>query len=930
MPRSDYDRRVRPLEVFALNEQMFRATGSIPYRSLRWIRRYTEPGEFEMVVPADVYDPSWAYVYTDFRPETGIIQKVQYDDDATSYSGIDSVTLSGFFLESVLNRVTFLEEKPDVKQIEHVIEIPKPTNPYYGTYHVPTLYQDPVGEYYVSDGSGGIVSVDDGRTIDSAEGLDVVYDGHDFPAGSVSASYNYFSEPGSDKVHVIDPYDRGTASDGAEYDVVVKVPDTGTVFYRDRFGQVKPALGCVEREGDTYAAKKRTYDWLNGTTWTETVKLQGPWQLTDMMEPVTAGDSVEIVMRWVRRMMGDWMNYAVADVTGVHKTVDPSFQLLGDLAYSTLYEVGASFRVEYNFLNDGFLFSVYRGRDLTQEGNDPESTETLAVAVRSVAARDAYPVPEGYTALEYIESTGTQYIDTGFVPKWNTKVICTIESSISSDVSTWRNIFGVADNNKNENSFAVWVNSGAFSYFYGNSPGGTATGVSCETGYPFTIIADANSLTINGTSTNAPSTNFSCNHAMFIFGADYGGSLSQSQTSAYRLSSFEIYDNGAQVRNFVPAKRSSDDAVGLYDTVTSTFYGNSGAGEFVAGPEVERPPAAATLTYMPNAADVTGSMQAVSGVVGDTVEVALCQFLRDGYSFTQWSTRDDGGGSAYQPGDSYVLTGNDVLYAMWSKNPEPGPEPDPGFGGNPWCVFSDTWGTIHGYSASRDTSNYRNACYVLYDYNEPDGFDSDGQPEIKVEYHINTDGLTIMDFYIDSAKVYIPYHAVQGVIKARLDDDQPEAQTYLDLRDEKPSCDEYWSTEVKELSFEKETTEEDREAQIGEAKEGLVKAYEDGTKVDMSQVYGAFHDSLQPRGIQKLKEDYGVVTNLDAGAVDTYGYLREWDLGDLVDFGVSTVGLMETGRVIEVEEVYEGGASPSIRMTVGDKELTATKRASLH
>ena len=320
--------------------------------------------------------------------------------------------------------------------------------------------------------------------------------------------------------------------------------------------------------------------------------------------------------------------------------------------------------------------------------------------------------------------------------------------------------------------------------------------------------------------------------------------------------------------------------------------------------------------------------------VGGTVTVALCQYSRTGYSFVEWDTEPDGGGTAYLPGSDYVLTGSDVLYAVWQadEQPGPGPDPEPSVGGNPWCVFSDTWGTIHGYSASRDTSNYRNACYVLYDYNEPDGFDSDGQPEVKVETHVNTDGLTIMDFYIDSAKVYIPYHAVQGVIKARLDDDQPEAQTYLDLRDEKPSCDEYWSTEVKELSFEKETTEEDREAQIEEAKEGLVKAYEDGTKVDMSQVYEAFHESLQPKGIQKLKEDYGVVTNLDAGAVDTYGYLREWDLGDLVDFGVSTIGLTETGRIIEVEETYEGGSIPrsNVSITVGDKMLTDTKRATLN
>ena len=33
-------------------------------------------------------------------------------------------------------------------------------------------------------------------------------------------------------------------------------------------------------------------------------------------------------------------------------------------------------------------------------------------------------LPSGYTRLEYIESTGTQYIDTGVVPDANTKVEC--------------------------------------------------------------------------------------------------------------------------------------------------------------------------------------------------------------------------------------------------------------------------------------------------------------------------------------------------------------------------------------------------------------------------------------------------------------------------------------------------------------------------
>ena len=37
--------------------------------------------------------------------------------------------------------------------------------------------------------------------------------------------------------------------------------------------------------------------------------------------------------------------------------------------------------------------------------------------------------PEGYNEVEYIESTGTQYIDTGYIPKTNTKLELTLSFS---------------------------------------------------------------------------------------------------------------------------------------------------------------------------------------------------------------------------------------------------------------------------------------------------------------------------------------------------------------------------------------------------------------------------------------------------------------------------------------------------------------------
>ena len=46
----------------------------------------------------------------------------------------------------------------------------------------------------------------------------------------------------------------------------------------------------------------------------------------------------------------------------------------------------------------------------------------------------------------------------------------------------------------------------------------------------------------------------------------------------------KIWNNDVLVRNFIPAKRNSDNVFGMYDTVTNTFFTNQGTGDFIAGP----------------------------------------------------------------------------------------------------------------------------------------------------------------------------------------------------------------------------------------------------------------------------------------------------------------------------------------------------------
>lgn len=75
-----------------------------------------------------------------------------------------------------------------------------------------------------------------------------------------------------------------------------------------------------------------------------------------------------------------------------------------------------------------------------------------------------------------------------------------------------------------------------------------------------------------------------------------------------------------------------------------------------------------TVTY-----DANGGMGSVpvdpnnyTGGATVTVLDASDDFCMDGYEFYGWNTAADGSGSGYSPGDSFQITGNTTLYAVWA------------------------------------------------------------------------------------------------------------------------------------------------------------------------------------------------------------------------------------------------------------------------
>ena len=194
-------------------------------------------------------------------------------------------------------------------------------------------------------------------------------------------------------------------------------------------------------------------------------------------------------------------------------------------------------------------------------------------------------LPSGYTHLEYIESSGTQYVDTGVKPNQSTRVVVDTEFPVQA-AAAW--LFG-ARNGNTDRTYGFLTFKNAYRSDYNTT---TTEGTISETpSGRFTLDKDGNVTKINGdTVKTAGEGTFQCTHTLFLFANNNNGATG-GQCSA-KIYSSQIYSGGALARDFVPCKNASG-AVGLYDTVKGQFYANAGTGTFAAGPEI-LPPAAPT------------------------------------------------------------------------------------------------------------------------------------------------------------------------------------------------------------------------------------------------------------------------------------------------------------------------------------------------
>lgn len=178
-------------------------------------------------------------------------------------------------------------------------------------------------------------------------------------------------------------------------------------------------------------------------------------------------------------------------------------------------------------------------------------------------------LPSGYTKLEYIESTGTQYISTGITPTENTKVVIEFNSSTSSGV-----VFG-QDSGYKVNAFMFAMTVVVFD--------STKKDISISANTKHTVQVAPKAFKVdNGSSQYIYANKVNAAYPMFLFGNNRNGKFSEGV--AMKLYSFKVYENDVLIADYIPCKQGN--AVGLYDDVAGAMNLPLGTGDFTAGPSI--------------------------------------------------------------------------------------------------------------------------------------------------------------------------------------------------------------------------------------------------------------------------------------------------------------------------------------------------------
>ena len=201
-----------------------------------------------------------------------------------------------------------------------------------------------------------------------------------------------------------------------------------------------------------------------------------------------------------------------------------------------------------------------------------------------------YRIPDEYQEVEYLESTGTQWIATNYIP--------------TDDVDTYKKVtceYAWTTNQTNDSMLFGYNSTNSTLYYerYAHRTAYSAIGLSRyraivgglgdgQLNTKYNLIMDEQTCEIVGGTSATPTSYWESIDPipMYIFAWNNKNKYADYINCGVRIYSLTFIEGDSMAANFVPCYRKSDNEPGMYDTVSGNFYTNSGTGEFLVGNNV--------------------------------------------------------------------------------------------------------------------------------------------------------------------------------------------------------------------------------------------------------------------------------------------------------------------------------------------------------
>lgn len=193
-------------------------------------------------------------------------------------------------------------------------------------------------------------------------------------------------------------------------------------------------------------------------------------------------------------------------------------------------------------------------------------------------------VQEAYVPVKYLENTGTQYIDTGYVLHEDDVIEVDYAIPASAlDISSDKILIDARDAS-NGVRVSTWGNNYKWYVRFGHNSGSTSAAFT-NANQSGTFSISKGQFILNGTVVfdDMTFTAMPTGTLKLFTGINHEtGAL--SAPSYARISNVKIKRNGETIHNYRPMQRTEDSELGMRDAVTGEFYTNAGTGIFSYAP----------------------------------------------------------------------------------------------------------------------------------------------------------------------------------------------------------------------------------------------------------------------------------------------------------------------------------------------------------